>query len=86
MSEEKTNIPPPTTFVGRLVPRGSALFLLRRRIPEPVAAATASGDLWVLVDGAAPSSLRWTLGLFALLVGFGFYNLVMIARAVRPVR
>jgi hypothetical protein len=83
---ETANVPPPTTFVGRLVPLNSTLLLLRRRMPPALSATAGSAEIWVLVDGAAPASLRWTIGLFALLVAFALYNVVAIARILRPLR
>jgi hypothetical protein len=79
---------PPTTFVGRLLPLQSALFRLRGlriAMTDRLAGATTK-DAWVLVDGATPASLRWTLALAALLTAFAAYNLVMIGRMVRPIR
>jgi hypothetical protein len=40
----------------------------------------------VLVDGATPVSSQWTVALAALLAIFAAYNLVMIARILRPAR
>jgi len=79
---------PPVTFVGRLLPMRSIAFgfggLRRSLRATPV--ATAAGDAWVLVDGATPVSSEWTVALAALLALFAGYNLVMIARMLRPAR
>ena len=79
---------PPVTFVGRLLPAQSIAFGLgglRRS-----SAATSSGPMpayaWVLVDGATPTSSQWTIALAALLALFAAYNLVTIARILRPAR
>jgi hypothetical protein len=78
---------PPVTFVGRLLPMRSIAFGLgglRRSLaatPTPIA-----GDAWVLIDGATPVSSQWTVALAALLAIFAAYNLVMIARILRPAR
>lgn len=77
---------PPTSFVGRLVPatRGGV------RLSQLGAAIAEAGrpplpkDAWLLIDGEAPSTTRWTLGLAALLVGFAAFNLVGLRRLLRP--
>jgi hypothetical protein len=79
---------PPATFVGRLLPMHSAAFRYRglgRSIHE-VTGAGVPENAWVLVDGATPASSRWTVALAALFAIFAAYNLVTIARIVRPVR
>ena len=43
-------------------------------------------DAWVLVDGEAPASTRWALGLVALFVGFAAFNLYGLFRLLRPVK
>jgi hypothetical protein len=40
----------------------------------------------VLIDGATPTSSQWTVALAALLALFAGYNLLMIARILRPAR
>jgi hypothetical protein len=85
---EAAQFVPPATFVGRLLPMHSAAFRYRglgRSIRE-VTGAAVSDDAWVLVDGATPTSSRWTVALAALFAIFAAYNLVTIARIVRPVR
>jgi hypothetical protein len=79
---------PPTTFVGRLVPLAGATLRYRglRRSVQEVTGAVIPADAWVLVDGATPAASRWTLALAALFVAFAGYNVVTIARMVRPVR
>lgn len=80
-------VPPPTTFVGRLVPLDSAAFRIRSwRVSGQLLSGAAGRDAWVLIDGAAPASLSWAVGLFGLLLAFAGYNLVTIARIVRRVR
>jgi hypothetical protein len=79
---------PPRAFAGRLVRfgqagprhRGLASAIERttgRRIPA---------DAWLLVNGEAPESARWTVLLAALFLGFAVWNAVAIARILRPVR
>ena len=78
-------LPPATTFVGRLVALDSIAFRIRSFWMAARVAPEAAGA-WVLLDGATPASFRWALALFALLALFAGYNLAMIARIVRPVR
>jgi len=87
-SVESVPFVPPSTFVGRLVPLGKAAFRYRglRRSVQEVTGADVAADAWVLVDGATPTSSRWTVALAMLFAVFAAYNLVTIARIVRPVR
>lgn len=77
---------PPVTFVGRLLPVASFAFGLGglRRSMTATSGASIPPDAWVLVDGATPVSSQWTVALAGLLVLFAVYNLVMIARILRP--
>jgi hypothetical protein len=79
---------PPSTFVGRLVPLRGAAFRYRglARSIQEVTGTDVPTDAWVLVDGATPTSSRWTVALALLFAAFAAYNLVTIARIVRPVR
>jgi hypothetical protein len=76
------------TFVGRLLPVRNIAFGLGglRRSSSATSAGPLSGDAWVLIDGATPTSSQWTVALAALLAAFATYNLVMIARILRPAR
>jgi hypothetical protein len=77
---------PPVTFVGRLLPIKSIAFGfggLRRSMET---GASIPADAWVLVDGATPVASHWTVALAAMLALFAAYNLVMIARILRPAR
>lgn len=77
---------PPTSFVGRLVPAsqgGVRLSQLGSAIAE-AGRPPLPGDAWLLIDGEAPASTRWTLGLGALLLGFAGFNLVGLRRLLRP--
>lgn len=77
---------PPNSFVGRLVPLdhaglryasvGDALEMLGEK----------RDDVWLLVDGEAPATTRWTLGIIALFTGFAAFGAWGIARLVAPVR
>jgi len=79
---------PPTTFVGRLLPVRTASFRYRglERSVHEVTGAVVPANAWVLVDGATPMASRWTVALALLFVVFAGYNLVTIARIVRPVK
>jgi hypothetical protein len=78
----------PTTFVGRLMRLERAAFRYRglAHSVREVTGADVPAHAWVLVDGATPTASRWTVALAALFVLFAGYNLVTIARIVRPVR
>src|SRR5690349_12861201 len=77
---------PPITFVGRLLPMRSIAFGLGGLRRSATSVAPIPSDAWVLVDGATPVSSQWTVALAALLAAFAGYNLVMIARILRPAR
>jgi hypothetical protein len=77
---------PPTSFVGRLVPAsrgGIRLSQLGGAIAE-AGRPPLPRDAWLLIDGEAPATTRWTLGLAALLLGFAAFNLVGLRRLLRP--
>ena len=79
---------PPVTFVGRLLPMGDIAFGwggLRRSL-SAIAGTPIPADAWVLVDGATPVASQWTVALAVLLVLFAGYNLITIARILRPAR
>lgn len=78
---------PPTSFVGRLIPFSQA-GIRHGNLTE--AATRASGgktpkDAWLLIDGEAPSTTRWSLGLLALFLGFACFNVWGLIRLLRPV-
>lgn len=77
---------PPTSFVGRLVPlerSGLRLSQLEGAVAEAGRPALP-GDAWLLIDGEAPATTRWTLGLGLLLLGFAAFNLFGLVRLLRP--
>jgi hypothetical protein len=77
---------PPTSFVGRLVPlarAGLRLSQLEGAVAEAGRPALP-GDAWLLIDGEAPATTRWTLGVAMLLVGFAAFNLFGLVRLLRP--
>jgi hypothetical protein len=77
---------PPSSFVGRLVPARSGGV----RLSQLGAAIASAGrpalpsDAWLLIDGEAPATTRWTLGVAMLLVGFAAFNLFGLVRLLRP--
>lgn len=78
----------PGSFVGRLVPSRDA-GLRYSALPGAVAEAGRAAlpqDAWLLVDGESPSSTRWVLGLFGVLLGFIAFNVVGLVRLSRRVR
>ncbi len=77
---------PPASFVGRLVPAergGVRLSQLGGAIAE-AGRPPLPPDAWLLIDGEAPATTRWTLGVVALLLGFAAFNLVGLRRLLRP--
>lgn len=77
---------PPTSFVGRLVPAthgGVRLSQLGGAIAEAGRPPLPS-EAWLLIDGEAPATTRWTLGVVALLLGFAAFNLFGLQRLLRP--
>lgn len=86
--EEGARYVPPTTFSGRLV-RWSASGLRHRGLETAVDSLTREAipaDGWLLVDGEAPGSARWALGLAVMFAGFAAWSLVTMGRLVRRVR
>jgi hypothetical protein len=79
---------PPASFVGRLVPVSKA-GLRHSSLPDSVA-DVGEGSLpsgaWLLVDGEAPASTRWALGLLALFAAFAAFNVWGLVRLLRPIR
>jgi hypothetical protein len=77
---------PPTSFVGRLVPAahgGVRLSQLGDAIAEAGRPPLPS-DAWLLIDGEAPTTTRWTLGLAGLLLGFAAFNVFGLRQLLRP--
>jgi hypothetical protein len=72
----------PNWFVGRLVPRGSA-GLRYRGLAQ---ATRMPADAWLLIDGEAPKTTRWAVGLIALCGAFVAFNAYGLIRLLRPVK
>jgi hypothetical protein len=77
---------PPSSFVGRLVPISQGGVRLSQ-LDSAVAAAgrpALPGDAWLLIDGEAPATTRWTLGVGMLLLGFAAFTATGLLRLLRP--
>ncbi len=85
--EESGRWEPPRAFTGRLVrfdeagPRHRGL---AAAIRETTSQSVPQGA-WLLVDGEAPSSSRWSIALAALFLVFGGWNVVAMGRLVRKI-
>jgi hypothetical protein len=77
--------PPPTVFVGRLVPLQEIGFR-RSRARSGSGPSTVPADAWILLDGVTPQSLEWTIPLLALFVAFVLFCSITMLRIVMPVR
>lgn len=77
---------PPSSFVGRLVPLEQGGLRLSQ-LPSAVAESghpALPPSTWLLIDGEGPASIRWTLGVALLLLGFAAFNLFGLVRLLRP--
>jgi hypothetical protein len=77
----------PTSFVGRLIPVSRAG--IRHGVVRAAVSDAWQGkvrdDAWLLVDGEAPQTTRWALGLCALFLGFATFSLVGLAKLTQKV-
>lgn len=73
---------PPNSFVGRLVPARDA-GLRYRGLRE---STSMPKDAWLLIDGEAPETSRWVLGLLALFAAFALFNAYGLVRLLRPIK
>lgn len=76
----------PSSFVGRLVPVGQGdirMSQLGSAVAEAGRPPLPEGA-WLLIDGEAPATTRWTLGVGLLLLGFALFNLFGLIRLLRP--
>jgi hypothetical protein len=76
---------PPTSFVGRLLPFRDAALRHRGLVAaiESASQAKLPNDAWLLIDGEAPRTTRWAIGLVALFVAFAAFNLYGLYRLTR---
>lgn len=73
---------PPTSFVGRLMPLDSGGLrygALADAVTDAGVGSVPPGA-WLLVDGEAPATTRWSLGLVALFLGFAGFGAFGLAR------
>lgn len=86
--EEGPHFVPPSSFVGRLI-SVTDVSVRQQGLREAVERAgfgPMGDDAWILIDGEAPSGLRWVMGIVALLLAFAVFNVVGILRLARPIR
>lgn len=79
---------PPRAFVGRLVPFASA-GPRHRGLSSAIAQASSTlvpPGSWLLVDGEAPDSARWSLLVAITFLACAAWNLVAVSRILRKVR
>ncbi len=72
----------PNSFVGRFVPLDAA-GLRHGALASAIASALGKpppSDAWVLVDGEAPATTRWAVGLVALFLAFAVFNVWGVIR------
>lgn len=77
--------PPPTVFVGRLVPVHEIGFRRSQAHTGTGDLSAVPSDAWILLDGVTPQSLRWTIPLLALFVAFVLFCSATMLRIVLPV-
>jgi hypothetical protein len=78
---------PPTSFVGRLVPASGA-GLRHQGLSSSVSEASDQQmpeGAWLLIDGEAPATTRWVLGVIVLFISFAAFSLYGLARLLKPV-
>ena len=77
----------PTSFVGRLIPvsRAGIRHGMVRAAVSDAWQGKVSDDAWLLVDGEAPQTTRWALGLCGLFLGFAAFSLFGLAKLTQKV-
>ncbi len=84
---ESEHYVPPNSFVGRVVPFSKA-GLRHAALADAIGGAYGrrpDADAWLLIDGEAPATTRWALGLIALFVVFAAFNVWGVVRLLKPV-
>lgn len=78
----------PGSFVGRLLPveRAGVRFAALSSAVKQAGRAPLAEHAWLLLDGEAPRTTRWVIGVMLLLAGFAAFNVVGLVRLLRPVR
>ena len=77
----------PTSFVGRLIPVSRAGIrhgVVRTAVSDAWQGKVAD-DAWLLVDGEAPHTTRWALGLCGLFLGFAAFSVIGLVRLTQKV-
>jgi hypothetical protein len=85
--EEGGRWEPPRTFSGRLV-RFDTAGPRHRGLASAIATATdqpVPASAWLLVDGEAPATARWSAALAVMFLAFAAWNLGAMAKLVRRV-
>jgi hypothetical protein len=84
---ENPRFVPPTSFVGRMLPLSDAGIRHAKvvEIARQANGGTLPAGAWLLLDGEAPSTTRWALGLVVLFLGFAAFNVWGLVRLLRPV-
>ena len=77
----------PTSFVGRLIPvsRAGIRHGMVRAAVSDAWQGKVTDDAWLLVDGEAPKTTRWALGLCGLFLGFATFSLIGLAKLTQKV-
>ena len=77
----------PTSFVGRLIPVSRAG--IRHGVVRAAVSDSWQGkvtdDAWLLVDGEAPQTTRWALGLCGLFLAFATFSVVGLLKLTQKV-
>jgi len=77
----------PTSFVGRLIPvsRAGIRHGMVRAAVSDAWQGKVTDDAWLLVDGEAPQTTRWALGLCGLFLGFAAFSLIGLVKLTQKV-
>ena len=77
----------PTSFVGRLIPvsRAGIRHGMVRAAVSDAWQGKVTDDAWLLVDGEAPKTTRWALGLCGLFLGFASFSLIGLGKLTQKV-
>ncbi|MEI9938004.1 MAG: hypothetical protein WDO69_12365 [Pseudomonadota bacterium] len=77
----------PTSFVGRLIPvsRAGIRHGMVRAAVSDAWQGKVTDDAWLLVDGEAPQTTRWALGLCGLFLGFATFSVFGLAKLTQKV-
>ena len=77
----------PTSFVGRLIPvsRAGIRHSVVRAAVSDAWQGKVTDDAWLLVDGEAPQTTRWALGLCSLFLGFAAFSVIGLVKLTQKV-